>query len=379
MKPICSILIFFLFLSACSSSIPSATSTPFTQPTLTNVSVPTKIPPSGVPAPTTTSTPTLALTLESLLALLPITADNAHQLELLRTLPIPGYKPSSVSQCSLDFSPDGALLAGVCDYSTIPVWDVLSGKLKYTFLDEASHEVSIVFDPTGEVLAVGGFSGEIRLFDVLTGKALPGYATVPSQVWDLAFSPTGDQLAASTFSTGAFLFEYPGGEQIWSNGERGRVSVLSVAFSSDGSQVALGRITSGLMILAQKDGSKITELHIPAPVGDVAYSPDGQWLASGSDDNKIRLWAAADYSLANTLIGHSGFVNGVAFSPDSSLLISGSHDHKIGVWDVSRAMRLIFLEGHENTVLRLDFNPSGTLIASISWDGTVRLWGVKDN
>jgi WD40 repeat protein len=372
-------LIFFLFLSACSTSIPSATSTPFTQLTLTNVSVPTKIPPSGVPAPTTTSTPTLAPTLEPLPALQPITADNAHRLELLRTLPIPGYKPSSISQCSLAFSPDGALLAGVCDYSTIPVWDVLDGKLKYTLLDEASHEVSIVFDPTGEVLAVGGFSGEIRLFDVLTGKALPGYATLPSQVWDLDFSPAGDQLVASSFSTGAFLLKYPGGEQIWSNGERGRVSVLSVAFSSDGSQVALGRITSGLMILAQKDGSMITELHIPAPVGDVAYSPNGQWLASGSDDNKIRLWAAADYSLANTLVGHSGFVNGVAFSPDSSLLISGSHDHKIGVWDVSSARRLIFLEGHDNAVLRLDFNPSGTLIASISWDGTVRLWGVKDN
>ena len=366
-----------LFLSACAGSLPSPTLSLATQPVQSNDSLPTIRPTLESPSPTPNPSPTLTPTQESLPLLQVITKDNVDKLSLLRTLPIPGFKNSSVSQCTVGFSPDGALLAGVCNYSTVPVWDVLSGELKYSLLPEASHEVGIAFNPTGEVLAVGGFSGEIHLFDIATGQTLPVSASFPSQVWDIAFSPAGDQLAASTFSTGAFLVSYPGGMPIWNSGESSHESVLSLAFSPDGSQVAFGRLSKGVMILSAQDGTIITEMHIPAPVGDVTYSPNGQWLAAGSDDNKIRLWDTVGYSQTLTLVGHAGYVNGVAFNPDGSLLISGSHDHKVGVWDVSTGKLLRFLEGHENTVLRLSINPSGTLIASISWDGTVRLWGVK--
>ena len=112
-------------------------------------------------------------------------------------------------------------------------------------------------------------------------------------------------------------------------------------------------------------------------VGDVAFSPTGDLLAAGSDDNLIRLWKTADYSLLNTLEGHTDFVNGITFSPDGSLLVSGSHDKSLGIWAVKIGQLLKRLPGHQQVVLRVAVNPSGTLIASISWDGTVRLWGVE--
>jgi WD40 repeat protein len=365
-----------LLLPACSKAIASPAINPEPQLNTSQVTLTAVNPIANTPGPTLPSSPTRQPAIELLPALQVITPGNARQVRLLRTLNIPGYKPSSVSQCSISFSPDGNLLAGVCDYSPAPVWEVISGELKYSLLDQPSHEVAVAFSPKGDVLVVAGFSGEIRLFDAITGEALEALAALPSQVWELAFNPVGEQLAASTFSTGVFLTCFPHGELIWNHGERGRVCMLSVAFSPDGTRLAAGGVATGVMLLEVESGKVTAELPVPAPVGDLAYSPDGKWLATGSDDNKIRLWDTTDNSLAETLVGHTGFVNGVTFSPDGSLLISGSHDRKVGIWDFQTGQNLQFLEGHKDVVLRLAINPAGTLIASVSWDGTVKLWGV---
>lgn len=377
MKTTYSVLVVLgLFLAACSNATitavlltPTQTSKLYVNPSTNNPTIinpsPT-IPPSLIPEPTFEPLPALHL----------ITTDNAADVVALRTLQIPDFKMSSVSQCSLSFSPDGSLLAGVCDYSTAPVWEVASGRLRYTLLTKASHEVAIAFSPQGDVLAIGGFSGEISLFDPSSGKEVKNLATLPSQIWDLSFNPSGDQLAAATFNTGMFVTTFPRGELFWSHGEQGYMGVLSTDYSPDGSSLAFGRISSGIMVMEATTGETIAETLIPVPVGDVRYSPDGRWLATASDDNKIRLWNTTDYSLEQTLVGHTNFVNGVVFNPDGSLLVSGGHDRKVGIWDVQNGEALKFLEGHQNAVLRVAINPEGTLIASISWDGSVRLWGV---
>ena len=65
-------------------------------------------------------------------------------------------------------------------------------------------------------------------------------------------------------------------------------------------------------------------------VRSVAFSPDGQLLASGSDDNTIKLWQPGTGNQIRTLTGHSNWVISVAFSPDGQLLASGSDDNLTG-------------------------------------------------
>jgi WD40 repeat protein len=317
-------------------------------------------------------------------SLQPITPENAGNIQLLKTLQIPGFKRSTLSQCSVAFSPDGKLLTGVCYQNTIPIWDVQSGQLIRTLESSPVQEVAVAFSSDGKLIATGGFAKNIRLWDAASGQLLRTIGPLPSPIWELAFSPDGIMLASANFDRSsspdvpsARLWDISNGEQLWGYTESNvRLLVLSVDYAPDGKTIAYGTFDSALILNAET-GQLMKSLLIPNHVGDLAFSSDGRLLATGSDDNKIRLWNTDNYELAATLEGHTHYVNGVAFSPDDKWLASGSHDKRVGIWDVQNGQMLKMLDGHEAEVLRVAVNPTGTLIASISWDGTVCLWGVS--
>jgi len=124
-------------------------------------------------------------------------------------------------------------------------------------------------------------------------------------------------------------------------------------------------------------------LRLPVPPGHTggvtscAFSPDGQLLATTSDDGTARLWRVADTAAEQVLAGHTGGVWGCAFSPDGALLATASHDRTVRLWQVADGAARVVL-AHSRSVTCCAFSPDGSLLATATDDGTIRLWGVAE-
>jgi WD40 repeat protein len=154
-------------------------------------------------------------------------------------------------------------------------------------------------------------------------------------------------------------------------------SVWSVAYSPDGQTLASGSWDKTIKLWNVKTGNLLQTLTGHSDqVRSVAYSPDGQTLASGSSDKTIKLWNVRTGNLLQTLTGHSDSV-WLAYSPDGQTLASGSWDNTIKIWDVKTGNLLQTLTGHSDSVYSVAYSPDGQTLASGSSDNTIKLWNVK--
>jgi WD40 repeat protein len=109
----------------------------------------------------------------------------------------------------------------------------------------------------------------------------------------------------------------------------------------------------------------------------VAFSPDGQRLASACDDGTVKVWDAATGQESLTLTGHTDRVWSVAFSPDGQRLASASDDRTVKVWDAATGQETLTLKGHTSIVHSVAFSPDGQRLASASSDQTVKVWDAR--
>jgi WD40 repeat protein len=109
----------------------------------------------------------------------------------------------------------------------------------------------------------------------------------------------------------------------------------------------------------------------------VAFSSDGQILASASADDTVKLWHVSTGELHSTVGGHSGAICSMALSSDGKTLATGASNGDITLWDVTLGSPVMKLSGHLAKVRCLAFSPDGAWLISGSADKTIRQWNAK--
>ena len=106
----------------------------------------------------------------------------------------------------------------------------------------------------------------------------------------------------------------------------------------------------------------------------VAFSPDGEYLASAGRDNVIHIWRVSNREFIKTFSGHNQSIRSVEFSLNGQFVVSRSLDRTIGVWRFPSGERLKTLRDHKDDIWSVAFSPNGEYLMSGSRGGTIGVW-----
>ena len=289
------------------------------------------------------------------------------------------------------FSPDSKLLAVSCYARAAKLLDI-ENKKELAHMPHPMAVYGVAFHPSRPLLATGCGDGRVRLWD-FNGKLLrqwqanAGGLLGDGQHLVCTFSPDGTLLATGSDFVG-MVWELPeanGAPRLLCRLPFAAVGLL--AFSADSRflyttrhhylQAAAG--TEPIRKWDARTGQALDAFPTDSRTYEyVTYglSRDGRLIAGGSihGTGRLAVYATDPFKRANPAgEGHTANVMSLSFQPGGKLLASGAEDNTIRLWDLETGKQTRMFE-HKNKVMQVAFHPRRQLLASAGWDASARVW-----
>ncbi|MDE0010982.1 MAG: dockerin type I domain-containing protein [Candidatus Poribacteria bacterium] len=274
------------------------------------------------------------------------------------------------------FSPvDTSLVASAGTTNGIRIWNLRNDTVT-AFRGHRGQINSIAFSPDGQLLASGSDDWTFKLWDVHTQQHIATLEHITgrtrSPITEVAFSHDGQLLA--TAGQHVKLWEVSTQTEIATLQHSNYVSAL--AFSPDGQFLATGDVGGTVKIWDIQERQVISQLDgDTVRIDTLTFSPDGRTLASAGYHGLIKLWGVSDWTMLGTL-QNRGTAYTLDFSPDGKALVSTGHA-AVTLWSVENGEEITSLTGHSGWVFGAAFSPDGKTLASGGDDGIVRVQNIE--
>jgi len=275
---------------------------------------------------------------------------------------------------SVAYSPDSSMIAAGGDDGSLDVWSV--GSLKRTRMHRrlSSCVIAVAFESRFKIVTLT-IDGDVSIWNLNTEECINQWKVASSYISGLAITSKGGVMAISG-SHGVLLFDGRG-KVLRSFSPGAGVLCTSAAISGNGQFVATGCDDNTARLWDTRSGHQVVVRHA-APVNAVGISNDNRLFATASDDSTARIWAVATgYEIAS--LAHGGAVYSAAFSHDSRSLATGSFDQTVRVWNVANSEHATVFDGHMNGVKSVAFRPGDSELVSGGVDNRVVIWKVRSS
>jgi polar amino acid transport system permease protein len=292
-------------------------------------------------------------------------------------------------------SPNSSIIAAGADDGTVRLWDTRFGWAESSLSGHRGPVIGVAFTPDSSTLISAGRDGKVLLWDVANGQIRQELDAGDVPLNDLSLAANGSVLATVGEDGVVHVFEVTSGQMIQSIDPNANTK-LAVALSADGSLVAADDGPS-IRIWDARTGDPIRTLQSycedqqlatqeecdaadedwlghEKEVTALAFSPDGEILASGSADTTIVFWEVETGEVAWPSIGHWSAVNKLVFNSEGNGMLSGGADNKIRTWRLPGGKSTAYYEGHLSEVTGVAYGWDPETILSAGRDGTVRVW-----
>jgi WD40 repeat protein/energy-coupling factor transporter ATP-binding protein EcfA2 len=252
------------------------------------------------------------------------------------------------------------------DEATARLWAVPTGELIGQPLKHQSKIVAFAISPTGQTVATGGENGTVRVWNLDAVKHLGRVLRHPGEVTAAAFSPDGQRVVTGSSDGSARIWQVSTRSPLGAPVHHGKAVEL-VTFGNDGATIlTTGKDTARRWCVATGKRVDMPPLKFGSNVRALAISPDGRTIATGHGDGpewvkrgdfvrkvergKANLLEIATANQLGAAMEHESHVLALAFSPDGEFLVTGSKDRSAQLWQVPEGVPLGERLNHEDDV-----------------------------